>query len=146
MTVTLPLASSAAASTGSPPAPTTPMPERQIFEYAMEAQQAIGNNGGQFANPAALIGELMEHLRPFLEREHRDAMFPVPAPEQIDRPLAKGALAIVDQRRTDRVSAHRTPARPARSPSNTSRRGTTSPSCSTTRGSRRKPSRPSPAS
>lgn len=75
MTVTLPIASSAAASTGSPPAPTTPMPERQIFEYAMEAQQAIGNNGGQFANPAALIGELMEHLRPFLEREHRVTKF-----------------------------------------------------------------------
>jgi hypothetical protein len=75
MTVTLPIVSSAAASTGSPPTPATSMPERQIFEYAMEAQQAVGNNGGQLANPAALVGELVEHLRPFLEREQRVSKF-----------------------------------------------------------------------
>jgi hypothetical protein len=74
MTVTLPIASSAAASTGVPPAPAASMPERQIFEYAMEAQ-AVGNNGGQLANPAALVGELVEHLRPFLEREQRVSKF-----------------------------------------------------------------------
>jgi hypothetical protein len=76
MTVTLPIAaSSAAASTAPPPTPAASMPERQIFEYAMEAQQAVGNNGGQLANPSALVGELVEHLRPFLEREQRVSKF-----------------------------------------------------------------------
>jgi hypothetical protein len=71
MTVTLPIASSAAASSGPSSAPVAPMPERQIFDYAMEVQQGAINDGGRLANPAALVGELVERLRPFFERAQR---------------------------------------------------------------------------
>jgi hypothetical protein len=71
MTVTLPIASSAAASSGPSLAPAAPTTERQIFDYAMEVQQSAINTDGQLANPAALVGELVERLRPFFEREQR---------------------------------------------------------------------------
>jgi hypothetical protein len=75
MTVTLPIASSAAPSSGPSPTPSAQMSEREIFDYAMEVQQGAINNGGQLANPATLVGELVEHLRPFFEREQRVSKF-----------------------------------------------------------------------
>src|SRR5262252_6482941 len=44
------------------------LPERQIFDYAIELQQAALNDGGRLANPAALVGEVVEGLRGFFER------------------------------------------------------------------------------
>src|SRR6266480_3325812 len=54
------------------------------------------------------------HAGAILERDQRDAMFPVPALEPVDRAPAEAALAIVYERRASAVSAHRTPAPPRR--------------------------------
>lgn len=51
------------------------LPERQIFDYAIELQQAALNDGGQFANPATLVGEVVERLRGFFERARRVERF-----------------------------------------------------------------------
>jgi hypothetical protein len=51
------------------------LPERQIFDYAIELQQAALNDGGQLANPASLVGEVVERLRGFFERARRTERF-----------------------------------------------------------------------
>ena len=51
------------------------LPERQIFDYAIELQQAALNDGGRLANPAALVGEVVEGLRGFFERARRASQF-----------------------------------------------------------------------
>src|SRR3989449_6065435 len=54
------------------------------------------------------------HAGLILKRDQRDPLFPVPAPEQVDRAPAETTLAVVNERRARPVSAHRTPARPHR--------------------------------
>jgi len=51
------------------------LPERQIFDYAIELQQAALNDGGQLANPATLMGDVVERLRGFFERARRVERF-----------------------------------------------------------------------
>jgi hypothetical protein len=79
-----PLAAPVTPSPGATPAPgettdaataSTRVPERQIFDYAVELQQAALNDGGRLANPAALVGDVVEGLRGFFERARRSANF-----------------------------------------------------------------------
>jgi hypothetical protein len=51
------------------------LPERQIFDYAIELQQAALNDGGRLANPAALVSNVVEGLRGFFERARRASQF-----------------------------------------------------------------------
>ena len=46
-------------------------PEPQLFDYAIEAEQAALNHGGRLANPATLMGDVVEGLRGFFERAQR---------------------------------------------------------------------------
>jgi hypothetical protein len=50
-------------------------PERQIFDYAIELQQAALNDGGRLANPAALVSNVVDGLRGFFERARRASQF-----------------------------------------------------------------------
>jgi len=54
----------------------TRSPERQIFDYAVELQEAALNDGGRLANPAALVGEAVEGFRKFFEKPRRVSRFP----------------------------------------------------------------------
>jgi hypothetical protein len=54
----------------------TRSPDRQIFDYAVELQEAALNDGGRLANPAALVGEAVEGVRKFFEKSRRVSRFP----------------------------------------------------------------------
>jgi hypothetical protein len=51
------------------------VPERQIFDYAVELQQAALSDGGRLANPVALVGDVVEGLRGFFDRARRSSNF-----------------------------------------------------------------------
>jgi len=79
-----PLAAPVTPSLGAAPAPgdatdaaaaNARMPERQIFDYAIELQQAALNDGGPLANPATLVGDVVEGLRGFFDRARRASQF-----------------------------------------------------------------------
>jgi hypothetical protein len=77
--VTAPMTPSGAAptsgETADAPAANARVPEDKIFDYAIQLQQAALNDGGQLANPTALVSEAVERLRGFFERSRRSDHF-----------------------------------------------------------------------
>jgi hypothetical protein len=96
MSVTPPLAPSSVA-----PSPVAPSNEAQpnpnalsdhnIFDYAVALEQSAVGGGGRLANPAALVGEVVENLRGFFKRARRMS-------KSIDRTEAasQGGLSAAD--------------------------------------------------
>src|SRR5215468_344107 len=71
MTSTPPGTTFAAPSNVTPPDAKGQTPEPQLFDYAIEAEQAALHHGGRLANPATLMGDVVEGLRGFFERARR---------------------------------------------------------------------------
>lgn len=71
MTSAPPVAIFAAPSNVTPPDANKQAPEPQLFDYAIEAERTALSHGGRLANPATLMGDVVEGLRGFFERARR---------------------------------------------------------------------------
>jgi hypothetical protein len=71
MTSTPPVAIFAAPSNVTPPDANKQTPEPHLFDYAIEAERTALSHGGRLANPATLMGDVVEGLRGFFDRARR---------------------------------------------------------------------------
>jgi len=95
----------------------TRSPERQIFDYAVELQEAALNDGGRLANPAALVGEAVEGFRKFFEKPRRVSRFPNELQTKPhDAPVVTGASTTTSEAHS---SLHRGPAQESLEPTGT---------------------------
>ena len=126
MPATPPIAAPVTPSLGAPtsagPAPDAPRentrsPDRQIFDYAIELQQAALNDGGRLANPAALVGEAVEGFRKFFEKSRRVSRFPHELQSKPhDGPVITGASTTTSEVHS---TLHRGPAQESLEPTGT---------------------------
>jgi hypothetical protein len=125
MPATPPIAAPVTPSLGAPtpagPPPDAPRenmrsPERQIFDYAIELQEAALNDSRRLANPAALVGEAVEGFRKFFEKSRRVSRFPNEQSKPHEAPVIAGASTTTSEVHS---TLHRGPAQESLEPSGT---------------------------
>ena len=126
MPATPPIAAPVTPSLGAPtsagqtqdaPHENTRSPDGQIFDYAVELQEAALNDGGRLANPAALVGEAVEGFRKFFEKPRRVSRFPNELQTKPhDAPVVTGASTTTSEAHS---SLHRGPAQESLEPTGT---------------------------
>jgi hypothetical protein len=120
MPATPPIAAPVTPSLG--PTPDTPREntqsaDRQIFDHAIELQEAALNDGGRLANPAALVGEAVEGFRKFFEKSRRVSRLPNELQSKShDGPVITGASTTTSEVHS---TLHRGPAQESLEPTGT---------------------------